>query len=85
MENITEQEQQLNEFIGGIVNAIFNGKARKIAKSKLEDPRLANSLQKYIDNTEKFRQELKSIGYSSKEDLKKALAKNPKVKDYIEF
>ena len=42
MKNITEQEQQLNEFIGGIVNAIFSGKARKIAKSKLEDPRLAN-------------------------------------------
>ena len=85
MKNITEQEQQLNEFIGGIVNAIFKGKARKIAKSKLEDPRLANSLQKYIDNTEKFRQELKSIGYSSTEDLKKALAKDPRVKNYIEI
>jgi len=85
MKNITEQEQQLNEFIGGIVNAIFKGKARKIAKSKLEDPRLANSLQKYIDNTEKFRQELKSIGLSSKEDLKKALAKDPRVKNYIEI
>ena len=85
MKNITEQEQQLNEFIGGIVNAIFSGKARKIAKSKLEDPRLANSLQKYIDNTEKFRQELKSIGLSSKEDLKKALSKDSRVKDYIEF
>ena len=85
MKNITEQEQQLNEFIGGLVNAVFKGKARKIGKSKLEDPRLANSLQKYIDNTEKFRQELRDIGYSSKEDLKKALAKNPRVKDYIEF
>lgn len=85
MKNITEQEQQLNEFIGGLVNAIFKGKARKIAKGKLEDPRLANSLQQYINDTEKFRQELKRIGYSSTEDLKKALANDPRVKDYIEI
>ena len=71
--------------IGSLVTGIFKMRTKSIVHRTLEDPRLANSLQKYIDNTEKFRQELRDIGLSSKEDLKKALAKNPRVKDYIEF
>ena len=71
--------------LGRMVTGIFNMKAKAIGTRALKDPRLANSLQKYIDNTEKFRQELRDIGLSSKEDLKKALAKDPRVKDYVEI
>ena len=71
--------------IGSLVAGIFKMRTKSIVHRTLENPGLKNSFQKYIDNTEKFRQELKDIGYTSKEDLKKALAKNPRVKDYVEF
>ena len=71
--------------IGSLVAGIFKMRTKSIVHRTLEDPGLKNSFQKYIDNTEKFRQELKDIGLSSKEDLKKALAKDPRVKDYVEL
>jgi len=71
--------------IGSLVAGIFKMRTKSIVHRTLEDPGLKKSFQKYIDNTEKFRQELKDIGYSSKEDLKKALAKDKRVKNYIEI
>ena len=71
--------------IGSLVAGIFKMRTKSIVHRTLENPGLKNSFQKYIDNTEKFRQELKDIGLSSKEDLKKALAKDPRVKDYVEY
>jgi len=71
--------------IGKLVAAIFNTKAYNLSRSAFEDPRMTNLFDKYFEDTKKFKKELKDIGYSSKEDLKKALAKDPRVKNYIEF
>lgn len=71
--------------IGKLVAAIFNTKANNLSKSAFSDPRMTNLFDKYVEDTKKFKKELKDLGYSSKEDLKKALAKNKRVKNYIEF
>jgi hypothetical protein len=82
---LTENEI-IKEFIGSLVNAIFKGKVKKAGSSAFyNDPRLRGALQTYIDDTEKFRKELKKMGLGSKEDLKKALASDPNVKNYRSF
>jgi len=68
------EEQIINEFIGKLATAIFNNKAKKLSKNAFSDPRLANLFDKYVEDTKKFKQELKDLGLSSKEDLKKALS-----------
>ena len=72
--------------IGNIAKRIFNFKAKALVKAFYANPQLKKSLQTYIDDTNKFRKELKRAGLTSTEDLKKAIENNPnlpiKYKDY---
>jgi len=65
-------EQQLNEFITGIVKGIFMGKVKKIGKLMKDDPKFKKALDDYIDDTEDFRDELKRQGFTSVRDLEAA-------------
>jgi len=78
------EEQIINEFIGKLATAIFNNKAKKLSKNAFEDPRLANLFDKYVEDTKKFKEELKRLGYSSREDLKNAINKNPRLKPFVD-
>lgn len=82
---VLTETQIISEFIGSLVNAIFKGKAKKLVKGFYSNPRLKKSLQKYIDDTNEFKKELKRAGYGNTEDLKKALANNPDLPDWENF
>ena len=64
---------------------IFNLSAKKLVKGFYSNPRLKKSLQKYIDDTNEFKKELKRLGYGNQEDLKKALADNPDLPDWKNY
>jgi len=78
------EEQIINEFFGKLVTAIFNNKANKLSKKAFSDPRLTNLFDKYVEDTKKFKEELKRIGYTSREDLKTAINKNPRLKPFVD-
>ena len=82
---VLTETQIISEFIGSLVNAIFKGKAKKLVKGFYSNPRLKKSLQKYIDDTNEFKKELKRQGYGNQEDLKKALANNPDLPDWKNY
>ena len=79
------EEHLINEFIGKLATAIFNNKAKKLSKKAFSDPRLTKVFDKYVQDTKKFKEELKSLGYSSREDLKNAINKNPKLKPFVDY
>jgi hypothetical protein len=81
---VLSETQIITEFIGTLVNAIFKGKAKNLGKKFYGDPRLKKALETYVDDTNKLRKELKSLGYANPEDLKQAL-KNQGGSEYIEF
>ena len=76
---VLTETQIISEFIGNLVNAIFKGKSKDLVNAFHSDPKLKKSFQKYIDDTNEFRKELKRLGYTSTEDLKKAIEKNPNL------
>ncbi len=78
------EEHLINEFIGKLATAIFNSKAKKLSKKAFSDPRLTKVFDKYVQDTKKFKEELKSLGYSSREDLKNAINKDPKLKPFVD-
>tara|TARA_B100001093_G_C26691843_1_gene955188 strand:- start:230 stop:508 length:279 start_codon:yes stop_codon:yes gene_type:complete len=82
---VLTETQIISEFIGSLVNAIFKGKANKLAKGFYSNPKLKKSLQKYIDDTNEFRKELKRLGLGNQEDLKKALADNPNLPNWKNY
>ena len=58
---------------------------QNLVKAFYANPQLKKSLQKYIDDTNKFRKDLKRAGYGNQEDLKKALANDPNLPDWENF
>jgi len=83
-QNLTE-EQQLNEFFGKLVTAIFKNKAGKIAKGVFSDPRLGSAFDKYVEDTKQFKNKLKRLGLTSREDLKNAINNDPNLKPFVEL
>lgn len=79
------EEQLINEFIGKLATAIFNNKAKKLSKKAFSDPRLTKVFDKYVEDTKKFKEELKRIGYTSREDLKNAINKNPRLEPFVDY
>ena len=78
------EEHLINEFIGKLATAIFNSKAKKLSKKAFGDPRLTKVFDKYVEDTKKFKAELKRLGLSSREDLKNAINKDPKLKPFVD-
>ena len=76
---VLTETQIISEFIGTLANAIFKGKAKALVKAFYANPQLKKSLQKYIDDTNEFRKELKRAGLTSRADLEKAVNDNPDI------
>ena len=70
--------------IGRLVKGVYNLGAMALGKLAWSDPRLKKSLETYVEETNKFRKELKRLGLANTEDLKQAL-KNQGGSEYIEF
>ena len=71
--------------IGWLAKSIFNMKAKALSKKALSDPCLTAVFEKYQKDTADFKEELKSIGLTSSEDLRKALESNPKLAFMAKF
>ena len=71
--------------IGTLAKAVFNFKAKCLASLFYLNPRVRKSFQTYIDDTEKFKKELKRQGYGNTEDLKKALANDPNLPNWKNY
>ena len=71
--------------ISKLVTGISNIKATALAAKFYANPQFKKSLQKYIDDTNEFRKELKRLGYGNTEDLKKALADNPNLPNWKNY
>ena len=78
-------EQLINEFIGKLATAIFNNKAKKLSKKAFSDPRLTKVFDKYVEDTKKFKAELKRLGLTSTTDLKNAINKDPNLKPFVDY
>ena len=48
------------------------------------DPRLTAVFEKYEKDTIAFKAELKRLGLTSREDLKNAINKNPRLEPFVE-
>lgn len=72
-QQLNEQEL-LSEFLGSLVKAVFNTKAKAVGKAAFADPLLHQAFQDYIDDTKKFKEKLKKRGVTSTKDLKKSFA-----------
>jgi|TARA_Y100000385_G_C13059630_1_gene623713 hypothetical protein len=72
-QQLNEQEL-LSEFLGSLVKAVFNTKAKAVGKAAFADPLLHTAFQNYIDDTKKFKAKLKKAGITSTQDLKKSFA-----------
>ena len=68
-----------------LAKAVFNFKAKCLVRLFYSNPRVRKSFQTYIDDTEKFKKELKLAGYGNQEDLKKALANNPNLPNWKNY
>jgi hypothetical protein len=78
-EQLDEQEQQLNEFLGSLLKAVFKSKATVVGKAAFADPLLYKAFQDYIDDTKTFKAKLKKRGVTSSSDLRKAFEKDPNL------
>ena len=63
---------------------VFEIQADSLTNKFCSDPRLTNLFDKYVEDTKKFKKELKDLGLSSREDLKNAINKNPRLKPFVE-
>ena len=70
--------------IGWLAKSIFNMKAKALSKKALSDPRLTAVFEKYQKDTIEFKAELKRLGLTSREDLKNAINKNPRLKPFVD-
>jgi hypothetical protein len=68
------EEEQLNEFLGSLVKAIFKTKATALGKAAFADPVLHKAFQQYIDDTNKFKAKLKKRGISDPKALRDKMA-----------
>ena len=71
--------------ISKLVTGVFKIRATALAAKFYANPQFKKSLQKYIDDTNEFRKELKRLGYGNTEDLKKALADNPNLPNWKNY
>ena len=67
-----------------LAKSIFNSKAKALGKKASGDPRLTAVFEKYEEDTKQFKQELKDLGYTSTEDLKNAINKDPRLKPFVD-
>ena len=79
------EEQILHEFFGKLVTKIFNSKALKVGKKMFKDPRMVKAFDDYVEDTKKFKQELKRLGLTSRQDLIDATKNDPNLKTYKDF
>ena len=63
---------------------VFQMKADALTRKAFTDPRLTAVFDKYVEDTKKFKEELKRLGLSSREDLKNAINKNPRLKPFVD-
>ena len=68
-----------------LAKSIFNSKAKALAKKASGDPRLTAVFEKYEKDTIEFKAELKRLGLSSREDLKNAINKDPRLKPFVDY
>ena len=68
-----------------LAKSIFNSKAKALIKAASCDPRLTSVFKKYEEDTKQFKQELKDLGLTSREDLKNAINKDPRLKPFVEY
>ena len=66
--------------IAWLAKSIFNMKAKAVGKKMFKDPRMIKIFDDYIENQKKFKEELKRLGYTSREDLIEATKKSPNLK-----
>ena len=74
-----DEQEQLNEFLGALVKAVFKSKATKLGAAAFADPRLKDAFEDYIKDTKEFKAKLKRIGVSSTADLKTAIKKSSNI------
>ena len=67
-----------------LAKKVFQIKADALTQKAFADPRLTAVFEKYEEDTKKFKQELKDLGYTSQEDLKNAINKNPRLKPFVD-
>ena len=65
--------------IGWLAKSIFNMKAKAVGKKMFKDPRMIKIFDTYIEDQKKFKEELKRLGLTSREDLIEATKKNPNL------
>ena len=57
-------------------------KANAVGKKMFKDPRMIKIFDDYIEDQKKFKEELKRLGLTSREDLIEATKKNPHLDTY---
>ncbi len=65
--------------IAWLAKSIFNLKAKAVGKKMFKDPRMIKIFDDYIEDQKKFKEELKRLGLTSREDLKNACNKSPNL------
>ena len=71
--------------IAWMARKVFQIKADALTQKAFADPRLTAVFDKYEEDTKKFKQELKDLGLTSREDLKNAINKDPNLKPFVEY
>ena len=61
---------------------VFEIQADSLTNKFCSDP--TNLFDKYVEDTKKFKEELKRLGLSSREDLKNAINKDPNLKPFVD-
>ena len=79
------EEKVINEFLTKLVTKILSSKTDKIANSVFTDDRLTAIFKQYYKDTQEFKKELKKLGVTSTNDLKKAMNSNPRIPNYKSF
>lgn len=62
-----------------LAKSIFNLKAKAVGKKMFKDPRMIKIFDTYIEDQKKFKEELKRLGLTSREDLIEATKKDPNL------
>ena len=63
--------------IAWLAKSIFKMKANAVGKKMFKDPRMIKIFDDYIEDQKKFKEELKRLGYGSRENLIEATKKSP--------
>ena len=66
--------------IAWLAKSIFNMKAHAVGKKMFKDKRMVKVFDDYIEDTKKFKEELKRLGLTSRQDLIEATKNDPNLK-----